>query len=176
MAPAIRQGSISKFLERSMQELPFSPGATILDIPCGFGRHAHWLAKQNYNVVAIDLDEQRVTKARDLAQAISQPILWAVADLEQPLPILPASIDAIVVIHYVSPQAIAAAYNVLKPGGYLIFETFEARGQNWRDLPRPGDIRSLLEQRFEDLLVQERQAGPDEDHVAVRARGRRRSS
>jgi SAM-dependent methyltransferase len=49
------------FLLRSL-DLP--PGARILDIPCGYGRHAGELARRGFAVVGVDLSPAMIAEAR----------------------------------------------------------------------------------------------------------------
>ncbi len=167
------QDTISKFVATSVAQLPLSPDARILDIPCGFGRHARWFASHGYAVVGLDIDEKRISSARELSQAASVPIQWGVADIEKLLPFPNANFDVVVVVHYVSDHIIEAARRALKPDGYLIFETFDARGQNWRTLPLRGSIRDTLEHGFEIVNIHERAVGPELTHAVVRVLARR---
>jgi SAM-dependent methyltransferase len=49
------------FLLRSLR-LP--PGARILDVPCGYGRHAAELARRGFRVVGVDLSRSMIAEAR----------------------------------------------------------------------------------------------------------------
>jgi SAM-dependent methyltransferase len=72
-----------KFIEA---HLPVSPGAALLDVPCGYGRHALALAKKGCAVMAIDIAEDYIQQLRASAGE-SLPNIHAVhADiLEYPL-------------------------------------------------------------------------------------------
>jgi SAM-dependent methyltransferase len=50
-----------EFLLRSLR-LP--PGARILDVPCGYGRHAGELARRGFRVVGVDLSPAMIAEAR----------------------------------------------------------------------------------------------------------------
>jgi SAM-dependent methyltransferase len=54
------------YLERA---LSLTPGASILDVGCGPGRHAHELALRGYTVLGIDISETFVNLARSDAPA-----------------------------------------------------------------------------------------------------------
>ncbi|NNH76039.1 methyltransferase domain-containing protein [Nocardia uniformis] len=47
------------------------PGARILDVPCGWGRHAGVLDALGYSVVGVDVSEHQVRRARELWPQIS---------------------------------------------------------------------------------------------------------
>jgi cyclopropane fatty-acyl-phospholipid synthase-like methyltransferase len=44
-------------VEFLIETLELSPGASILDVRCGTGRHAIELARRGYRVTGVDLDE-----------------------------------------------------------------------------------------------------------------------
>src|SRR3546814_7103484 len=75
---------ISKFARDCLEKQKLSPPAKILDAPCGYGRHAHWLAELGHNVYAIDIDSKRVKYARNTAPPKLRPINWIVGDIEKP--------------------------------------------------------------------------------------------
>ena len=47
-----------------VRSLRLSPGARILDVPCGYGRHAAELARRGFRVVGVDLSRAMVAEAR----------------------------------------------------------------------------------------------------------------
>ena len=56
----ITRGEVARLIE--LLELP--DGATILDCPCGHGRHAHLLAEAGYDVTGVDYSEPLLTIAK----------------------------------------------------------------------------------------------------------------
>lgn len=173
MPTPFRQDTVSKFVAASVKQISLPPGALILDIPCGFGRHARWLASNNHIVVGLDIDAKRISEARHFAQFEAAQMLWCVADAGRPLPVKDGSFNAVVAVHYVSDHVIEMARRALKPGGHLIFETFDARGGNWQDLPLIGAIPSALTYGFETVRLYERAVGPENSRAVVRALARR---
>ena len=57
---------------------PLKPGASILDVGCGTGRHSIELAKRGYNVTGLDLSEKMLEVAK--ANAGDAEIEWINAD------------------------------------------------------------------------------------------------
>lgn len=49
--------------------LALGPGARILDVGCGPGRHAHALGRRGFDVVGVDISERFVTLAREATPA-----------------------------------------------------------------------------------------------------------
>lgn len=95
-------------------------GADVLDLACGGGRHARWLAGCDLNVLAVDRD------AAALATLDGQPRIRALcADLEDgDWPWGEACFDAVVVTRYLFRPRLDRVAALLKPGGLLIYETF----------------------------------------------------
>ena len=98
----------------------------VLDVACGSGRHAHWLAMQGFQVTGVDRDAEALATTQALwpANAASARQLLK-ADIEnQPWPLAGQTFDALVITHYLWrplwPQLLAS----LAPGGVYIHETF----------------------------------------------------
>ena len=127
------------------------PAGDALDVACGRGRHALWLAEQGRRVTAIDRDEVALHELAEEARRRGLSLVTELADLETESASLPAAaFDVVVVVHYLHrplfPQLLAA----LRPGGVLVYETFTtaqaARGKpsNPEFLLRPGELRDLV--------------------------------
>ncbi len=56
------------------------PGRAV-DLACGEGRNAIWLAERGWEVTAVDFSEVAVEKGRRLAQSRGARVEWVVADL-----------------------------------------------------------------------------------------------
>jgi SAM-dependent methyltransferase len=169
----LKDNSISKFVATCTQRIALPDGALVLDIPCGFGRHAYWFAQKNYRVVGADLDNARINIAIENAPTSAHAIQWIVADIEQKLPIEQVAFDLVVIVHYFSEAIILRALEALVPGGWLILETFGGHGKNWTALPRLGWASSRFNSEFEVLLLTEHPVGPSKSTVAVRMLAKR---
>jgi SAM-dependent methyltransferase len=66
------------FVER---ELGLRPGARILDIGCGHGRHANELARRGYSVLGVDLVLGFLERARDEARRDGLHVEYALGDV-----------------------------------------------------------------------------------------------
>ncbi|MGO4302614.1 class I SAM-dependent methyltransferase [Cupriavidus sp. RAF12] len=117
------------------------PGGRVLDLACGSGRHAVWLAGQGFQVLAVDRDAEAV-------RGLPAGIEGRVEDLEQgawPLAGV-ARFDAIVVTNYLHRPLWPHLLEALAPGGVLLYETFsfgnETVGKPSRPdfLLRPGEL------------------------------------
>jgi SAM-dependent methyltransferase len=157
------------------------PGAEVLDVPCGYGRHSIPLAHAGYRVVGADRSPGLLDEARRRAGESDWP-RWVQAD-HRDLPFGEASFDA--VINMFSSlgyrgeggdrQTLAEFLRVLRPGGALVVETmhrdrlmsiFQPRA--WDPLPEGG---ILVEERSFDHVAGETET----THTLIDAEGGRES-
>jgi len=68
----------NRFVVRELGDLP--PGRA-LDLACGEGRNAVWLAKNGWRVTAVDFSSVALQKAGRLAAARGVTVDWVLADL-----------------------------------------------------------------------------------------------
>ena len=121
-----------------------------LDIACGRGRHALWLAGRGLQVTAVDRDTEAIATLSAAARERALAITTRVVDLEQPGTDLGGGVyDVIVGVHYLHRPLFPAILTALRPGGILIYETF-TRAQARRGKPtnpafllESGELRSL---------------------------------
>jgi tellurite methyltransferase len=103
-------------------------GGVALDLACGLGHNAIWLAQRGWQVDAVDISPVGLDLAESLAKrAHCTTISWIAADLDDFEP-QPAAYDLVTVFRFLDrqrlPQLIESA---LRPGGILIYETFSQR-------------------------------------------------
>lgn len=134
------------------------PQSRVLDIACGRGRHAIAAASLGAAVTAVDADATRIAVGRRAARSL--PIEWVCADL-QAFPLPPNAFDVVMVFNYLDRSRMAEVRDAVKPGGYLLCETFlEAQRQHgWGPtsddhLLKPGELLRLVEP-FELILSRE---------------------
>ena len=80
-----------------------APGATVLDVACGRGRHLHWFAQRGHPVTGIDRSADALQSLAGLAAA--GPVTLVQADIELgPWPLMdgdrPRQFGAVVVTNY----------------------------------------------------------------------------
>lgn len=117
----------------------------VLDLACGTGRHAAFLARRGHPVTAVDLDLARAAELRAVPG-----IEWLQADLEGAAWPLPGRrFQAIVVTNYLHRPLFDVLLESLAPDGVLIYETF-ALGQARYGRPRnplhlllPGELLEM---------------------------------
>jgi SAM-dependent methyltransferase len=95
------------------------PGSA-LDIACGEGRNAIWLARQGWDVTGVDFSPVGIAKADQLSD--DTRVSWVVADVVSYRP--PRSFDLVIIfyLHLVGADfasVIANAIDAVAPGGTL---------------------------------------------------------
>ena len=97
-----------------------TPGRA-LDLACGTGRNALWLAEHGWNVTAVDGSPLAIDMLRSRAAASGATIDLQVADLEEGgFNITPARYDLIVMCYYFERKLIASCKRGLAPGGVIV--------------------------------------------------------
>lgn len=100
-----------------------SPG-TALDLGCGEGADAIWLAQRGWQVTAVDISSAALAVAAELATAAGATISWARHDLEATFPA--GTFDLVASAYLQSPVALGRAAILrrataaVRPGGLLV--------------------------------------------------------
>lgn len=109
------------FLEAAAGEL--EPG-TALDLACGEGRNALWLARRGWSVRAVDFSRLATDRGRAVAMREALDVSFEVQDVLEWMP--PArSFDLVVIVYLQIPAAgmsvvIGRACDAVAPGGTLL--------------------------------------------------------
>jgi 2-polyprenyl-3-methyl-5-hydroxy-6-metoxy-1,4-benzoquinol methylase len=130
---------------RLMAEVVGATPGTVLDAGCGTGADAVWLARQGWDVTAVDVSPTAVQQARTLAaqQPDAAAIRWLVADLSVWQP--PRQYD-LVVSQYVHPDMpfgafVARLAQAVAPGGTLLIVGHDhADSHSATHAPQPASI------------------------------------
>lgn len=152
----------NQFVERELSDL--APGRA-LDLGCGEGRNALWLAERGWQVTAMDFSAVGVAKGRRLSDRVD----WVVGDaLDAPLP---TDLDLVLIAYLQLPAderaaVVQRAYAALAPSGTLLVVAHDstnlAEGSGG-----PQDPRVLY--TAEDVLADLRDPHHAQDPVVIRA-------
>jgi len=123
-----------------------------LDVACGRGRHALWLAERGLRTLAVDRDPDAIRELSEAARERRLPLRADVRDLEGggEASFHGSTFDVIVVVHYLHRPLFPMLIEALGPGGLLVYETFTraqaARGKptNPDFLLKPGELLELV--------------------------------
>ncbi len=133
---------------------------TVLDLGCGTGTFAVLLAARGVDVTAVDPAAASVEVARGKPGA--ERVRWvvgeidAVSDLTFDAVTMTANVAQVFLTDGAWRAVLATAYDVLVPGGHLVFETRDPTRQAWRewnreesftaaDVPGQGRVESWAE-------------------------------
>jgi len=125
-------------------------GGRALDLACGAGRNAVWLAGRGFAVLGIDSSGEALRQGRELASREACRVTWIQADVEfYPLPA--AEFDVITCFYYRSPALYPRVRAALRRGGWLFDETYTLEQlrhgsgpRNPEHLLRPGELLSAF--------------------------------
>lgn len=122
---------VSTWLQRWVHLL--QPGARVLDVACGSGRHLRWLAGLGFGLTGVDRDGAALAPLRPLAEVVQ-------ADIEAgPWPLAGRRFDAVLVSNYLWRPLLPTLVDSVADGGLLIYETF-ADGQQTVGRPARADF------------------------------------
>jgi SAM-dependent methyltransferase len=115
------------------------PVGRAMDVACGAGRNALYLAERGFVVDAIDISGEALDRARETARRSGLAVNWLEHDLDQPL-VLDFAYQLIVIIRYVNLPLIRRLADCLVPGGFLVCEQHLVTGADVIG-PRSPDYR-----------------------------------
>lgn len=168
-----------------------TPGRA-LDVGCGEGADAIWLARHGWTVTAIDISDVAVTRAREVAERAGVTVEWVAGDALQSS-FTSGAFDLVSMQYPALPKAAGAAavrtlLDAVRPGGLLLavyhdldeehHEHMKSKGFDPADYVGVDDIVGLLGEDFTVELhaVEPRiDPPPGNPHIAdVVLRARRR--
>lgn len=117
-----------------------APGAEVLDVACGSGRHMRWLAGRGHAVTGVDRSPEAIEAAAPHGRVLQ-------ADIEGgPWPFTGQAFGGVVVTNYLWRPLLPDIVAAVAPSGVLLYETFaegnETVGKPSRPdfLLRPGEL------------------------------------
>jgi SAM-dependent methyltransferase len=103
---------------------PERPGERVLELGCGLGHDAVWMASQGAHVHALDTSATALAAARERADAAGVSLVFTRADVLQGLGVAPGSLDLVYdtgLLHHLDAdqrsQLAAHIARALRPGG-----------------------------------------------------------
>lgn len=117
--PSLANVKPPDWLTQQVAEMP--PGRA-LDVACGEGHLAVWLAERDWQVMGIDISPIALARAKQLAEARKVNATWIAADLDE-YSLGENEYDLITVFRFLDRRLTARLQAALRPGGMLIYET-----------------------------------------------------
>ena len=146
------------FLPRAFSEyiLPLFPhGGNALDLAGGAGRHAIWLAQQDWKVTLIDISETGVEQARQNAGPLASHIQFVVDDLtcfKAAQTEFEARFEVVMAFFYLERKIFSEMVKAVRPGGLLVYKTLTLEQAKLADGPKnpahllqPGELLQLAD-------------------------------
>lgn len=140
--------------------LPLLKPGRALDVACGNGRNAIFLAERGFRVTAVDLSQEALSQLDLEARTRGLAIETRLLDLEAD-PLLPLNyFDLILQFFYLHRPLLPVLGPLLKPGGFLVLRTFSCAGpfpgglDNPAFVLKPGELLEIF-QGWEILLHEE---------------------
>ncbi|HEC22062.1 MAG TPA: class I SAM-dependent methyltransferase [Chloroflexi bacterium] len=148
-------------------------GGLALDLACGLGQNALWLAEHGYRVIAVDISRVALRRGLKAArrQGLADRVLFVQADLDHFRP--PAeSCDLICVFRFLNRGLFPAIRAALRPGGVLIYATLNwRRAQTHPDVPREYLLRpGELGRAFGEMEIIAQGENGETSHLIARRR------
>ncbi|MPZ24602.1 MAG: methyltransferase domain-containing protein [Dehalococcoidia bacterium] len=175
-------GAPNGVLVTEVTDLP--PGQA-LDVGCGEGADARWLARRGWQVTAVDISETALQRAAAAATDVAGRVTWTRADLTTTPP-LAGAFDLVSAQYFPFPHqpdhaALRGLLDAVAAGGTLLFASHDLadlsprkeHGLDPSDYYRPDDIARLLDHDWAVLINETRPrtaptpAGTDHTHDTV---------
>ena len=98
-------------------------GGHALDVACGVGQNAVWLAQRGFRVDAVDISPVAIEQARRAAAQAGVAVNFIHADLDTWSP--PAgTYDLALGFRFLNRKLLPRLKAALRPGGWLVYQTF----------------------------------------------------
>ncbi len=155
LKPREASENIKKFVKPTV-------GGKALDLACGAGRNAIYLAKQGYEVDALDIAEAALMAltAEARREEVGLLINSRLIDLDSYTP-PKESYDLIIMMNFLDRGLIMRAYEGLKRGGLFIVETYmdddsnEKEGSSADNLLKKEELKIIFGEKDEVLFYDE---------------------
>lgn len=153
------------------------PGAHMLDVACGGGRHLRHFRDRGLAVTGVDIDLRGVA---DLTGTDGVTLIQADLEGTDGWPPGLLDFDVVVVTNYLHRPLLPAIAGTVKPGGFLLYETF-ANGNQRHGRPsspafllREGELLHLaMEQGLQVIAFEQGEVSSPKAAIVQRLAARR---
>ena len=153
-----------------------SARGSVVDLACGRGRNALFLAEAGVSVVALDRNPDHLRELEVCARRLAAPVSPVRCDLETGygIPVTAGSCGAILVFRFLFRPLAPAIERALGPGGILLYETFSlahretGRGPSRREFYLEADELVSLFPNLEVLAYTDGPTDGDPSDITAR--------
>ena len=130
-------------------------GKKALDIACGMGRNSKFLAKEGFEVEALDISPLAINSLKNIENISPKEVDFDTYQLEE------NRYDLIVCTYFLKRELFPQIERALKEGGIFIFETFMHHSKNTKVpsnqafLLKEGELEATFSERYEILHLEE---------------------
>lgn len=122
-------GLVNEFVDLLNQSkiafhLQDSKRPAVLDIGCGGGRDAIFLAKNRMNVIAIDHEPKVLKRSKTLANLSGANVKFKCCDIKKGGCLPEQQFDLITTVRFLSRESFDYIQQAIRPGGFVLFQTF----------------------------------------------------
>ncbi len=129
--PLQTEESTRKDVAFLVRQLPLPRHRRVLDLCCGYGRHALGLAEQGYQVTGLDRDEVAIAEAAHRARAAGQDVTYVLGDMRE-VSDVPGTFDAVINMwqslsyfdEETNAEVLRQIHRKLTPGGRFIVDLY----------------------------------------------------
>ena len=161
-----REGLVPGPEDTAQPSSPRQPAGTALDLACGRGTVAVWLAGRGLTTTAVDISPEALRLTSELAATRGEEVTILLADLDDGLPAgIAGPFDVVVCQRFRDPALYPVLPGLLAPGGLLVISVLSTVGDaGGAYRAGPGELRAALGHL--DVLVDEEANG--EAHLVAR--------
>jgi len=161
----------SPFLERYADLLPPATVGPVLDLACGNGRSAVWLAKHGYLVTGIDWQSEALSGANRLASSCGVVCKFLGGDLRDTASIPAGQWAVLLMFRYLQRDLLSRLKYMMVSGGVAMIRTFR-HVPGYQGVPKrkyrleSGELPQYFPPNNFQILVYEENFDPDGFPVA----------
>lgn len=155
----------SKFVANALSIYQPPKCAPILDLACGYGRHALHFGNLGYDVVCADSHYDVFSDGWFRSLNNMYPLIF---DASKPIPFKEAVFGGVIVVHFYCPGLFLSLKKLVVPEGLIFYESIGGHGENWKELGKQQQIKNELIDEFDLLIYNEKFVGPNKQYATLK--------